>query len=385
MSQIQVLHIIKTLNLGGAETNLLNFAKAMPTNRVTLHVAYSFGGELESKFADAGIKLFKFADQPQKLLSFESFFIIFRLFKYIKKAKIDVVHSHTFNTHVWGSVAAKLAGCKILEHVHDSRYMDPKEFARRGEMSKQYRFIHFFKNISDLVVVLTRQNVDFIIQNKLYPLAKVREQQNGINFNDARILNEEQKKQLRQKFNIPANAFVVLTPIRFSPEKNLKVLLEILLESIRLIPGCVCVVAGSGPEKENFEAAVRTNHAQEQIKTIGFYPDISGLLNIVDVFLLPSTIELHSIAILEAMRQKVPVVVSQGVGCNDEFIQSGKNGFLIDPFSKEGWAQTIQSLQQDPLLRQQIGQQGYLTCLSKFNINDHVKSFENFYVELKNL
>lgn len=61
--ELKVLHIIKTLGLGGAEVNLLNLLKAIDPNGFELHVAYSFGGELEPRFKEAGIPLCKYAQE----------------------------------------------------------------------------------------------------------------------------------------------------------------------------------------------------------------------------------------------------------------------------------------------------------------------------------
>jgi|CXWL01.1.fsa_nt_gi glycosyltransferase involved in cell wall biosynthesis len=380
--RIKVLHIIKTLNLGGAESNLLNLVQAFDHKLFDIHVAYSYGGELEGRFRQAGIKLFKFAQKPHKLKSFAIFGITWRLAQYIRREKIDIVHTHTFNAHVWGVLAAKLTGCKILEHVHDSRYMDPSESKRRGETNQQYWFIKFLKDSSDAVVVLTKQNYDFVISQGLYPSKKVRELQNGIDTQDVKILSMQQKEELRKRFDLRPDVKVVLTPIRFSPQKNLKILLEIVLAVRKAMPHVVCLIAGDGPEKEKFEVQLNAHGAQDQIKVIGFYPDIPELLNIVDVFLLPSTIELHSIAIIEAMRQKVPVVVSKDVGCNDEFIRDWDNGVLLDPFSDDGWADALVALFQNESLRRKIGDAGYRSCQEKFDIKDAAKRLEELYQEI---
>ena len=82
------------------------------------------------------------------------------------------------------------------------------------------------------------------------------------------------------------------------------------------------------------------------------------------------------------MSSRVPVVVSQEVGCNSEFIDDWRNGVLLDPFKDAGWAHALIKLLEDPQLRLRMGEQGYQTCLKKFNINEVVKKFENLYVEL---
>jgi glycosyltransferase involved in cell wall biosynthesis len=82
------------------------------------------------------------------------------------------------------------------------------------------------------------------------------------------------------------------------------------------------------------------------------------------------------------MSMKVPVVVSKDVGCNSEFIESGTNGVLLDPFRDEGWADAIIRLLDDEALRRKTGENGYETCRDKFNINDVAKRFERLYGEI---
>lgn len=380
--RIKIMHIIKTLSLGGAETNLFNLARTFNNRFFDVHVAYSSTGELEESFKRMGIKLFKFADKPAKIKSVDSIKIIWRLVKYIKRENIKIVHTHTFNAHLWGGLAAKLAGCKIIEHVHDSRYIDPLEFEKRGEKNQQYRFIKFLRNFSDQVVVLTKQNRDFIIKNSLYRPEDVHEIQNGIDLKAAKELSSDEKISLKKKLGLPLDSKIILTPIRFSPEKNLDVLFHIAADVSTLLSDVVFVIAGNGPEQESFESRVKSYGLQERIKTIGFYPDIPELLTISDIFLLPSTIELHSIAIMEAMRQKVPVITSKNVGCNDKFIRHWKNGILLDPFSKKGWGNCIITLLQDDDLRRYIGEQGYKTVVEEFDIRDVAKKFEDLYENL---
>ena len=55
MSKIRILHVINTLNLGGAETNLLNLLRATDKDKVEIHLAYSFGGPYEPEFKKLGI------------------------------------------------------------------------------------------------------------------------------------------------------------------------------------------------------------------------------------------------------------------------------------------------------------------------------------------
>ena len=89
---------------------------------------------------NAGVRLFKFADQDHKVKrDLASFGIVARLAGYLRRNSIDIVHTHTFSAQLWGAAAAKLTGCKIVEHVHDFRYLEPEDFARRRGFNNQYK------------------------------------------------------------------------------------------------------------------------------------------------------------------------------------------------------------------------------------------------------
>jgi glycosyltransferase involved in cell wall biosynthesis len=380
-NKIKVLHVIKNLSLGGAEVNLLNLLRAIDQDAFELHAAYSFGGELENKFQEAGIKLFKYAEEEYRVKSLATLGVVMSLINYIHRHKIQIVHTHTFSAHVWGSTAAKLTGCKIVEHVHDFRYLEPDDFRRRRGINNQYRFVPQLKNLSDRVVVLTEQNRDFLLKEKFYPEERIRKYPNGIPLNGFQKDDDAQKETLA-RFDLGSDALVILTPVRLAPEKNLDLILRIAPDVIRQVPDAVFLIAGDGPLYQQTLEDIQKADLENNVRLIGYHSDIRSLFEGTDIFLLPSFLELHSIAVLEAMSMRVPVVISQNVGCNNEFIDSWRNGILLDPFRDEGWAGALIKLLENPLLRQDIGDSGHYTCRQKFNIRDTARRFEELYAEL---
>ncbi len=383
MSKIKVLHIIKTLNLGGAETNLLNLLQAADKQRYEMHIGYSFGGELENGFIQAQARLFKYSQRSHRIKSVASLAIIARIWWYLLVNKIDIVHTHNFSGHIWGAIAAKLAGKKIVEHVHDFRYCDSSEFTRRRGVNNQYQFIKYFKNVSDRVIVLTKQNVDFLLNHKYYSADKVIELQNGIPLIPY-VVSATQRTTITARLGIRSDAQIILTPARIAPEKNVDLIFRIASLIKKAHPRVIFVIAGDGPLLKEYREYVQGRHASTYIEFIGFYSDIRQLLAVSDILFLPSFLELHSIAILEAMSMKVPVVVSQEVGCNSEFIEDGKNGMLCDPFTDLGWADAMGRLLADNDYRQSVGQAGYQTCVEKFDITKTVKNIEGIYEHFAN-
>ena len=375
----RVLHVIKTLSLGGAETNLLNLAGAFDADKVESHVAYSYGGEIEQRFRDTGMRLFKYADQGHRVQSLHTIPIIVRLAAYIRKHRIDIVQTHNFNAHIWGLVAAKLGGAKLIEHVHDFRYTPTEELARRHGLNNQYKFIKYFRNQSDRVIVLTRDNARYVVQHGIAAADRVLEMQNGIPLGDE---PPAEQRDLRRQFNIPAEAVVILTSARMDPTKNIDLILGIAGRVVQLAPSAVFLVAGNGAHLEEYKARCHKAGLEKAMRFIGFHQDMYPLLAASDIFLLPSFLELHSIAILEALKMKLPVVVSQGVGCNDEFIQSGTNGFLCDPFQEQPWIDALVQLANSAALRESVGSKGYETCRKLFDIRNTAARLTEVYAGL---
>lgn len=370
------------MQVGGAEANLLNLVTAMQDVSFDFHVAYSFGGELEEKFQNAGLKLFKYSQREHKIKSCASLGIILRLKRYLQDNEIDILQSHTLNAHVWGLIAAKLAGCKVVEHVHDARYFDKEEYKRRRGFSSQFKFTSLFKNQSDCVVVLTRQNKDFLREHKLYPEHKIRQIYNGILFNSSSKITQQNKREFFRRYNLHNDVLSVLSPSRLSPEKNVELIAHVASDVVKSVPNVVFLIAGSGGLENEMRSLIHDLRLQNNVLLIGYQKEIENILSLIDIFLLPSLLELHSIAIMEAMSQKVPVVVSANVGCNDEFIVDGINGFLCDPFLKDRWVSVITKLLQNPKLRREVGTAGYKTCKERFDMKLASNKFKDLYRDL---
>lgn len=376
--KIKVLHLIKTLSLGGAETNLLNLARSFDDTRFEMHLGYSYGGHIEERFTAAGLRLFKYAEKDHKIKSAATFAIVARLAGYMRRERINIVHTHNFNAHVWGVLAAKITGVKVVEHVHDFRYMEADDYKRRHGNVDQLRFIKYFKGLSDRVIVLTRQNRDFLSAHGYYPADRVREIQNGIPLDPSARTGTPPAAEL----GLPSGSKIILTTARMAEEKNIGLILAVAGPVLKRHPDACFVIAGDGPLLPELRKRADSLGLSARVRFIGYRSQIEDLLGLSSIFLLPSFLELHSISILEAMKMGVPVVVSAGVGCNDEFIRHGENGLLLDPFSEAGWAEGICRLLADEPYRQRVGSEGNRTCRELFNIRETAKKIEAVYEEL---
>ncbi|MBI4597127.1 MAG: glycosyltransferase [Candidatus Omnitrophica bacterium] len=378
---MRVLHVTKTLQLGGAEANLYYLIHGNHREDIEHHVAFTGTGPYEERLRQLRVPLCCVNRREAKVRSLDSLLIVARLVSYINRHRIDVVHTHNYNGHVWGSLAAKLCGVPVVEHVHDPRYEDARWLRERGvARPEQFKHARVFAGLSDAIVVLTPQNKERLQQGFGIDGQKIYLQYNGIPLDGH---HSEDHGPLRQRLGIAPHQRVIAAAGRLSPEKNFTLVVEIarLLRSHR--PKAVFVIAGDGPQRQMLEQQIRAEGLETSVKLVGFFRQLTDLFAVADVFIQPSLRELHSLAMIEAMSMSVPVVVSRGVGCNDAFITDGENGFLLDPHWPQDWVDVLDWLLSDEELRRSVGRRGRVLVEQECDIRTNTERFARLYQELK--
>jgi glycosyltransferase involved in cell wall biosynthesis len=139
------------------------------------------------------------------------------------------------------------------------------------------------------------------------------------------------------------------------PEKDLPTLMRAVARLRTELPGLRLVLVGSGSAEPEIEA-LRTGLKIEDIclrvpQTAATQP----WLQAIDIFVLPSTSEAVSNALLEAMSSRCAVVASR-IGGNVEVIEDGVSGFLFAAGEVETLANILRRLALDGPLRQRMSE-----------------------------
>jgi glycosyltransferase involved in cell wall biosynthesis len=131
---------------------------------------------------------------------------------------------------------------------------------------------------------------------------------------------------------------------RLAPEKGLKTLIEAWPKVRTIYPECALSLIGEGLERPGLEAQARALALSvgpgRAVELPGAVADASLALRDADLFVLPSTEEGMSIALLEAMALGIPLVASSIPG-NRRLIADFKHGRLFPPGDASALAQVI--------------------------------------------
>lgn len=95
-----------------------------------------------------------------------------------------------------------------------------------------------------------------------------------------------------------------------------------LLRAMRTLSGenCKCVICGIGPLENRLKKYISRYRLENAVKLLGFRTDIPDILQASDIFVFPSSFEGLSVALMEAVAVKLPVVCSRVRGNTDTVV-----------------------------------------------------------------
>ncbi len=132
----------------------------------------------------------------------------------------------------------------------------------------------------------------------------------------------------------------------FRKVKRVEDVLHTFVKVNEVIPSKLLLV-GDGPERANIDMLCRKYGLCDRVIMIGKVRDTSHVLEISDLFLLPSETESFGLAALEAMAKSVPVISSNTGGIPEVNIH-GKTGFLSNVGDVDDMAKNALSLLSSP-------------------------------------
>ena len=186
--------------------------------------------------------------------------------------------------------------------------------------------------------------------------------------------------ELRKRLCPGEGTKLIVHVSNFRPVKRVDAVLEVFDRIRRKVPSRLLLV-GDGPELATAYRLGRQLGISDLIDTVGAQEEVTPLLSVADLFLLPSAEESFGLAALEAMACEVPVVASH-VGGLPEVIEDGLTGFLHAPMDLDGMAKSALALLQNQSLHRQIVGAAQQRVSEKFCADRVVPMYEDCYASV---
>ena len=362
-----VLYVIWSLQTGGAERVVADLARSLDRNRFRPMVCcLNFKGRLALELEAEGIPVFGVDKKRRADLR-----ALFRLARLMRRERVHVVHTHLWTSSLWGRLAALLAGVPVrvvTEHNIDT-------WRGRGHLLVDRilaRFTHHFVFVSQEVASFYRAHLPHVDDNRCLVV------HNGID----RVPFEQtiDRNAVRDRMGLPREAVVAGVVGRLDERKGHRYFLE-AMKRLAGEPGLHAVVVGEGREKDALFAQRRELGLEARVHLVGYWASLAEALAAIDLFVLPSLMEGHPLAILEAMAAGKPVVATR-VGGNHEAVEDGRSGLLVPPRDAEALAEAIGSLARDPERAARMGLEGRRLLGERFSLEAAVRANEEIYLKL---
>jgi glycosyltransferase involved in cell wall biosynthesis len=359
---VRILHVIDSLDLGGAQTALLNLVKYADRARFHHEVAAMHG---EGRFADA----FRALDVPVHSLSAHRWppAYLVNLPRLLRPGRFDLVQCHLFGANWIAKPLAALCGARCLYH-HDQC-----NDAFRTE-SPAAIFIDAITNqLSTRVLAVSRSIEQFNLQVEGLPPERVTYLPNSVDLGEFQPATPAGKAAARAAFGLPAEAFVIGGVGRFTPQKNFGLLLEAAAPLLASNPHVHVALFGSGPEEAQLRAA-----AGERIHFCGPVADRAAIYRALDALVLPSRFEGLPMTVLEAMASGVPVLASAVDGVR-EIAVPGVHALLAPSADAAAFAAALRRLHAEPALRASLASAAQDLVRERFDARVLAQELETWY------
>ncbi|MFT5878732.1 glycosyltransferase family 4 protein [Patiriisocius sp. Uisw_047] len=295
--------------------------------------AISAGKEKLEKYGlDNGIATYHL-ELTRKITPVKDFKAVFALYKFLRKEKPLIVHTHTPKAGIVGMMAAYFARVPLRLHtVAGLPLMEATGFKRKilNAVEKlTYRF-------STKVYPNSKGLYDFIISKKFTNPKKIKVlgkgSSNGIdtNYFDPNKYSNEEKVKLKNDWNITNSDFVFVFVGRMVADKGVNEMVVAFQELWKTNQHCSLLLVGPfedelDPLSPTTTEAINNN---DKIFHVGYQTDVRPFLAISNALVFPSYREGFPNVVLQSSAMGLPAIVSNINGCN-EIITSGLNGIII--------------------------------------------------------
>ena len=298
----------------------------------------------------------------------------------LKKFKPDIIHTNA----CFGMGLEALWGAKFLRvplvgtnHTASTEFVKNKYFSQEFSEKYSLKFVSWFYNHCDFVTAPSESVFTEMTANGFSRPHQV--VSNPIDTKTFFLADENTKKQLKQSLGVSPHTFVFAA--RFSPEKNIDVLVKALALIKKKIPDAMLALAGHGTEQERLEILANDLGVKENLKFFGTLSKakLCELYQASDVFAIASTCETQGLVMMQAFACGLPAVGVSARGLA-EYIND-ENGILVSPYDPKALAQEIAFLFENPSKRTKLGEGAY-QFVQQFSIAAIIDIWENLYAKL---
>lgn len=287
---MKILHVITTIEKGGAENQLVILARQQIASGHEVHVLFLKGrDELLQEFSSAGVLVI---ENLRNL----TFIQQLKEIPVLRRHEFDVIHGHLPRAELY-AMFLKKSFSKFVVSKHNTELFFPK--APRV-VSRFIAWIVYLQ--ADQVICISHAVRNFLEENAELPVGSYKVQIVYYGY----ISGNNCKSELIN----PSGNLVIGCVARLTPQKDLSTLIEAMNLVKGTYPGVLLKIYGEGPDKSELLKLIKNLNLEKVVALEGKTLDVHARMREMDLFVLPSKYEGFGLVLLEAMSEKIPIVAA---------------------------------------------------------------------------
>lgn len=375
----KVIHLISSVNIGGAETMVKDYAILTDKSKFIVKIISidkSYNSANEKALKESGIPIFYLSELHfrgnAKLNIFQkSYRRIARyidLYRIIKREKPDILHVHLFIGNYLRIIPINKWNIKLLYTVHNipSRFFS----TNKKEKEKYFAYIEVRRLLKkcDLCLIALHEEMNQQLQ-ELFHTKRVVTVNNGVVLDKFKSELYD-RNVVRKQLQIDEKAFLVGHVGRFHEQKNHQLIMDIFQKLWNVNSNVYLLLVGNGPTRKEIESKVNTSEYKDHVIFLENRNDIAELMNAMDVFLFPSRWEGFGNVMIEAQSLGLHCVVSNKIP-KDAIINSNVDVLSLND-DLDVWTKAIKKRNNKIISREQI---------EKYDIRNSVQHLQEIYIK----
>lgn len=372
---MRVLHIIPTLQKGGAERLCIDICAALEKQSnaevmlivLTNRIEYEVSGVTQLKFIPSGVGL---SVWRRNALNVDG------LLNAICAFKPDIIHSHLFEAEIV-SRSIDYPRAKWFSHCHDNMWQLEKLsattlFSKKrltAYYERQYLLNRYRKNGGNRFIAISKDAQDYF--NRVLPsdLRKVTLLHNAINTSKFTGPTGYIPKRVADLELVTVGSLV--------DKKNQTFLLDVVSHLTKKDYKLHLHILGDGANRQMLEQKAAALNITGSVTFHGNVSNVEEYLWNSDVYVHSATYEPFGLVLIEAMAAGLPVVSIDGRG-NRDIIENEKNGYILSEPDVAGFADKVELLYHDKVKYEQM-KTAALQTAKQFDIVNYTDKLLELY------
>jgi glycosyltransferase involved in cell wall biosynthesis len=348
-SQWKILHSEASRGWGGQERRILLEMQAMRKRGAQVTLAC----HPQSRIYQEAIGQ-NFVVHPLEMTPPFSPSTFLRVWRYLKKERFDLVHTHS-SADSWAVGLATRAMGKSRPRVVRTRHLST---AVRGAL--------VYTHLANRIITTGSTIRQYLIERGVSS-EKVVSIPTGVDLDQFQLAGSG-GKAFRQELGVGDQTPLIGNIAVLRSWKGHEDFLEVAKRVHAVLPHVRFVIVGDGPQETNLRERVQRENLEAFVHLTGYREDIPQILSALDIFLFCSYAnEGVPQAVAQAMAMARPVVTTR-VGSIEDLVSDGKTGLLTEPRDPEAMTEKVLTLLRDSVLRQRLGQGAHTHAVSDFSL-----------------